>query len=167
MALTEAQSGIIQKLHNSTHRARAEWDSFLPENMTVAWALGTKSFCEILTNQVMEDGRIASTRQRLWIEANKDAEQLQRNGRLTHTYYLDSPQPTLEPVKDPTSLYEDQQLPDIVYGWAFIQALSFALLNPNELVHYVRQDNERVVEENSNNAPFRSTPSGEWRKFRK
>lgn len=162
--MNEIQRKVIDDLHDSPFRARAEWDSFLPHNLTVAWALGTKSFCEILTNQVMEDGRIAQTHQRLWIEANKDAEHLQKNGRLTNTVYLDSPQPTLEPIKDPDSLYEDQQLPDVVYGWAFIQALQFAVSHPNELVHYVRQDNSRVVEENDNNAPFRLL-DGEWRKI--
>lgn len=132
MTVNETQRGVIEGLHNSPFRAKAEWDDFLPHNFTVAWALGTKSFCEILARQVMEDGRVAFNHQKLWYEAEDTS----------------------------------KQLPDIVYGFAFLTALKYATEHEDMLVHYIRQDNERVVPENANNAPFRSTPQG-WRKFKK
>jgi hypothetical protein len=122
----------VESFHNSPCRAKAEWDAFLPHNMTVSWTIGTKSFCEILTSQIRENGRVSSGHQQLWVE---------------------SPQ------------YRGQ-LPDIVYGFLFLTALKCAIEHPEQLVHYIRQDEELVVPENANNAPFRMVDN-EWRKFKK
>ena len=104
----------------------------LPSNLSIVWHRGSKSFCEILTNQVMPNGDIANAHQRLWYEAPE---------------------------------YRGQ-LPNCVYGFAFLTALKCAIEHPEQLVHYIRQDEERIVPENANNAPFRNTLEG-WGKFKK
>jgi hypothetical protein len=50
---------------------------------------------------------------------------------------------------------EGEQLPEEIFATVFQTALGLAKMKPKERYQYVRYDNENIVPENDNNAPFR------------